>query len=108
MSDVTCMATLDGSWELHPMLVLQPVDPHEGHGFSLSYLDVIRLIKAIDDNEGIEEDGFRIQITEISESACVEFPPGEPARNAVAAMRWYANALRAAGPMPATLGPLEK
>jgi hypothetical protein len=109
---VTKLATLDGTWEMHPMLVLQRADIEdvEGettliHGYTLSFIDVIKLVEMIDDEPGIEEDGFKVNMGrgfEGDTNTIVEFPPGEPARNAVAALRWYATAMRNAGPMPAT------
>lgn len=107
---VTRLATLDGVWELHPMLVLQRADIDDVanettmiHGYTLSSADVITLVGMIDDEPGIEQDGFKINMGrgyEGDSPTIVEFPPGEPSRNAVAALRWYASALAEAGPMP--------
>ncbi len=94
------MATLDGTWELHPMIVLQPVEPHVGTGFTITFDDCLALLELVDDEPGVEEDGFIINMGDGEQ--IVEFPPGEPARNAVAALRWFADAMRNAGPMPAT------
>lgn len=108
---VTRLATLDGVWELHPMLVLQRCDGDEVegvtfvHGYTLSFTDVIKLVEMIDDEPGIENDGFKVNMGRVSDEedpTIVEFPPGEPSRNAIAALRWYADAMIAAGPMPAT------
>ncbi len=103
----TRMATLDGTWELHPMIVLQPVEPHRGIGFTINYEDVIHLLELIDEEgPGIENDGFVINLGitdgDTIERGIVELPPGEPARNAIAAFRWFAEALTKAGPMPYT------
>jgi hypothetical protein len=103
----TRMATLDGTWELHPMIVLQPVEPHTGLGFTINYEDIRELLAAVEDDPTVIETGFRISLgTEAThdEHGTVEFPPGEPARNAIAALRWYHQALAAAGPMPYTTG----
>lgn len=94
------MATLDGTWELHPMIVLQPVEPHRGQGFTITFEDVEALLELVDNEPGVADDGFMIVMGEREQ--IVEFPPGEPAHNAVAALRWFARAMRDAGPMPAT------
>lgn len=101
----TRMATLDGTWEMHPMMVLQPVEPHTGVGFTINYEDIIDLLHAVADDPSVIETGFRVTLgsPEIpDENGTIEFPPGEPARNALAALHWYYNALMAAGPMPYT------
>lgn len=82
------------------MIVLQPVEPHRGQGFTITVEDCIALLELVDDEPGIEDDGFMLNMGDGEQ--IVEFPPGEPARNAVAAFRWFARAMRDAGPMPAT------
>lgn len=100
---VTRCATLDGTWELVPVIILQPVDA-EGLSFTIQPDDVAHLLTMIDDEPGITEDGFQVRMRGVDDGQeqVVEFPPGEPARNAVAALRWFADAIHAAGPMPAT------
>lgn len=110
--NVTRVATLDGTWELRPVLVLALAeDDDDGRdtvGYTLSYLDVIKLVDMIDEEPGIEAEGFMIKTGRPDgpkvNATIVEFPPGEPSANAVAALRWYAAAIGNAGPMPATDG----
>lgn len=101
MNAVTRLATLDGTWELHPMLALEPVDPNQGTGFTVKHADVAALLDKINNHPGLEDDGFKVTLDD-TDPTTIEFPPGEPARNVIAALRWFSDAIHAAGPMPAT------
>lgn len=98
----TRIATLDGVWELLPMIVLRPTDDaSERMGFTIELDDVDRIIGMADNQPDIDQYGFTIHMGGDPDDQ-IEVPPGEPTRNAVAAMRWFQDAIDAAGPMPAT------
>lgn len=100
----TRIATLDGVWELQPMIVLRPQQPSDRFGFTIELDDVDRLITMADQEPDLEESGFTIKMgaTPGLPDEHIEIPPGEPSRNAIAALRWFQDAIDGAGPMPAT------
>jgi hypothetical protein len=100
----TRVATLDGTWELAPVMVLQLVGADPWVGFQITHDDVQVLIDLIDDEPDIEDCGFSVVINTSADGSqeIIELPPGEPSRNAIAALRWFNAAIMAAGPMPAT------
>lgn len=97
----TRIATLDGVWEVRPIIVFRPTTQEEQTGYTVELDDVDRLIAMADNHPQLDEYGFTIHMGGEPEDN-IEVPPGEPTINLIAALRWFRDALADAGPMPAS------
>lgn len=85
-----------------PTLILQPEGQNDT-GYTIGMEDVAKLVAMADSEPDLEVLGFTVNMGLTDETQCaIEVPPGEPARNFIAAVRWFHAALTLAGPMPAT------